>query len=300
LIRIVGSEVEDRLDWIALTDALAAGHARPRASPEDVFLRRADDTLLVRSAMIDGLGSLVKAATVFPGNAGRGAPAVNGFVCVFADADGRPEALVDFHLLTRWKTAGDSLLAARRLAPPGVARILVVGAGEAASALRAAYGAGFPNATFAVWNRTPARAEALARGFPGTDVVRDLEGAIASADMVVCATSGGTPVIRGAWLRPGQHVDLVGAFRADMREADDEALRRGRLFVDSRESVAHIGEVADPTARCVIDADAIVADFYEFDAFRREAEDITLFKNGGGAHLDLMAARYILAATDGG
>jgi ornithine cyclodeaminase len=297
LIPVVGVEVEERLDWIALTDALEAGHARPRAAVHDSFLRRGEDTLLVRSAMIDGLGSLVKAATVFPGNAGRGRPTVDGIACVFADGDGVPEALIDFHLLTRWKTAGDSLLAARRLAPPGVARILIVGAGEAARALRAAYGAGFRHASFAVWNRTRARAKALAASFPGTEVARDLADAVASADVVVCATSGGAPVLSGAWLRDGQHVDLVGAFRADMREADDDAMRRGRLFADSRESVAHIGEIADPMARGVIDADAIVADFYQIEAFRREATDVTIFKNGGGAHLDLMTARYILSAA---
>jgi len=104
------------------------------------------------------------------------------------------------------------------------------------------------------------------------------------------------PILKGEWLRPGQHVDLIGAFRPDMREADDTALQRARIFVDSRETVLdHIGELKDPIARGVIAADDVVADFYALDAFARAPEDITLFKNGGGAHLDLMTARYILS-----
>jgi ornithine cyclodeaminase len=102
-------------------------------------------------------------------------------------------------------------------------------------------------------------------------------------------------VLQGAWLRPGQHVDLIGAFRADMREADDTALTRSRVFVDSRETVLdHIGELKDPIARGVISAGDVVADFYELDRFTRSPDDITLCKNGGGAHLDLMVARHIL------
>ncbi len=103
-----------------------------------------------------------------------------------------------------------------------------------------------------------------------------------------------TPVIRGDWLRPGQHLDLIGAYRPDMREADDAALARGRLFVDCRDSAGTIGEVADPLARGVIGAEAVLGDFYELDAFARAPGDITVFKNGGGAHLDLMTARYML------
>jgi ornithine cyclodeaminase/alanine dehydrogenase-like protein (mu-crystallin family) len=107
-------------------------------------------------------------------------------------------------------------------------------------------------------------------------------------------------VLRGAWLRPGQHLDLVGAFRADMREADDEALRRARIFVDSFETtLAHIGELEDPLARGVIAREDVLGDLHDLvsgRAGRRGPEEITLIKNGGGAHLDLMTARAILSA----
>ena len=101
----------------------------------------------------------------------------------------------------------------------------------------------------------------------------------------------------GEWLQPGQHLDLIGAYRPDMREVDDEALTRARIFVDARATtIHHIGELKDPIARGVITEGDVVADFYDiakgsFD--RRDPSEITIAKNGGGAHLDLMTAAYI-------
>jgi len=294
---MVPAAAEAHLDWIALTEAFKTGHDLPKAEIEDSFLYRGQDTLLSRAAWIDGMGIAVKSATIFPGNPERGLPQVNGGVSLFHDTTGALEALVDFHLVTKWKTAGDSLLGARLLARPDSAVILIVGAGNVGRSLREAYGAGFPAARFLIWNRTGAKAEALAAEFPNTEAVGDLEKAVAQADIVTCATSGLSPVIKGDWLRPGQHLDLIGAFRADMREADDTALTRSRIFVDNRATVmTHIGEVKIPLEAGVIGPDDIKGDFYDLasGAFHREPEDITLFKNGGGAHLDLMTARHIL------
>jgi ornithine cyclodeaminase len=288
---------EKVLDWIALTDALAAGHDLPRAEVADTFLYRGDDTLLTRSAWIDGLGLAIKAATIFPGNPDRGLGTVNGMMSLLSDTDGTLEAMIDFHLVTKWKTAADSLLAARRLARPDSRDILIVGAGAVARSLREAYGAAFPGARFTVWNRTAAKAEALAADFPDTATAIDLPDAVGEADIICCATSGTVPVLNGAWLRPGQHVDLIGAYRPDMREADDEAMRRARIFVDSRDTtIHHIGEIALAIASGAITEQAILADYYDLAAFTRAPDDITLFKNGGGAHLDLMTARHILTA----
>jgi len=287
---------EARLDWLGLCEALAAGHRLPRAEIDDTFLYRGADTLLSRSAWIDGLGIAVKSATIFPGNPGQGLPRVNGGVSLFSDRTGALEAIVDFHLVTKWKTAGDSLFAARRLARTDSREILIVGAGTVGRSLRAAYGAAFPQARFTVWNRTRANAEAMAAEFPGMAVADDLEAAVRGADIVTSATMSTAPLIRGAWLQPGQHLDLIGAFRPDMREADDTALARARVFVDSYDTtVGHIGELKIPIAEGVFAREAIVADFYEeADFVRRSDDEITLFKNGGGAHLDLMTSRYIL------
>ena len=288
-------EGEAVLDWLALTRALEAGHRLPPPLIEDVILRRGPDTLLNRSAWIDGLGIAVKAATVFPGNAQYGKPTIGGAVNLLSDTDGSIEAILDFQLVPKWKTAGDSLLGALRLARPNSQEILVVGAGAVARTLLDAYGAGFPEARFTVWSRTRANAEALAEERPGVVVADDLATAVGAADIVTSATMATDPVIRGEWLRPGAHLDLIGAYRPDMREADDEAIARARVFCDSRKTAGETGEFLHPLASGALRE--VVADFYQPDAMRRgSAEEITLFKNGGGAHLDLMVSRHILTA----
>ncbi len=290
------AEGEALLDWLELTQALADAHDLPKAEIGDTFLYRDPDTMLTRSAWIDGLGMAVKTANIFPRNPQMGEPMIHGAVCVYSDHDGSLSALVDFHLVTKWKTAGDSLLAARRLARPDSREILIVGAGTVGRSLVEAFGAGFPGARITVWNRTRAKAEALAAELPGVTVADDLEPAVRGADIIVTATMSSDPVIRGEWLQPGQHLNLIGAYRPDMREADDEALRRSRIFVDSFDTTLdHVGELKTPLAEGVIARGDVIADFYDLDAFtRRDDDEITLFKNGGGAHLDLMTSRYIL------
>ncbi len=299
-VMISFEEGERGLDWLALTDALAAGHLLPKAEVEDVFLYRDDNTLLNRSAWIKGMGLLVKCATIFPANRAAGKPMVNGAVNLFSDQDGSLAAILDFHLVTKWKTAGDSLLAARRLARPDSRNILIVGAGTVGRSLYAAYGAVFPDAKFTVWNRSPEGAVAFQKDLPDVEIAGDLEAAVRAADIITSATMSTAPLIKGAWLQPGQHVDLIGAYRPDMREVDDEALLRARVFVDNKHTtVGHIGELKIPIAQGVFDASHVLADYYDLDAFVRQNDDeITLFKNGGGAHLDLMTSRYILDAWD--
>ena len=147
MTEIVPFEAEKKLDWIAMARAIEAGHDLPPAQVTDTFLYRGEDTLLNRSAWIEGLGIAVKVASIFPKNEG---PSINGAVNLLSDTDGTLEAVVDFHLVTKWKTAADSLLGAMKLARPDSREILIVGAGNVASSLRAAYGAGFPNARYTV------------------------------------------------------------------------------------------------------------------------------------------------------
>ena len=301
-IEIVGPDAEAHLTWAGLMAALEAGHRLPRAEIKDLFLYRGADTLLNRAAWIDGLGTLVKAAMIFPGNGAMGLPSVNGAVTLFNDKTGVLEALVDFHLVTKWKTAGDSLLAASKLARKDSRNILLVGAGTVARNMVQAYSSLFPDARFTVWNRSPAAAQAMTSD-PRVTATTDLAAAVRAADIICTATMSQQPLIKGEWLRPGQHLDLIGAYRPDMREVDDAALQRAQLFVDSRATtIHHIGELKDPIARGVISESDILADFYDIasGSFCRTSDhDITIAKNGGGAHLDLITADYILQAWRG-
>ncbi len=240
-------EMDSRLSWQGVTDAIAAGHKLPTASIADGFVYRDDDTLLSRAAWIDGLGAAVKSATIVPGNVAKGLPMIHGGVMVFSDETAELEAVIDFHLVTKWKTAGDSLLGAKLLARKDARRVLIIGAGNVSTSLVSAYSSAFDGLQFSVWNRSAEKARNMAmnlRTEHDIAAVDDLVAAVKLADIICCATMTTEPILRGEWLHDGQHVDLIGAYRPDMREADDTALTRARIFVDSRETtVGHIGEL---------------------------------------------------------
>lgn len=295
-MKIVGKDAEAKLDWKALLAAFEAGHALPQPDIKDLFVYRGPDTVLDRATWIDGLGALVKVATVVPGNAARGKPTVNGAVTLYDDATGELTALVDFHLVTKWKTAGDSLLAASRLARKDAKNFLLVGAGTVARSMVEAYSALWPEARFTTWSRTRATAEAM-----GLPVADDLEAAVKAADVICTCTMATQPLIKGDWLQPGQHLDLIGAYRPDMREVDDAAMSRASLFVDARATTLHhIGELIAPLKSGAITEADVIADFYDLKSgsfTRRSDDEITIAKNGGGAHLDLMTADYIVRSA---
>lgn len=296
-VPFVGWEAEPQLNWLDLAKALEAGHQGPKAEVADTLLTRSPDALLSRAAWISGLGALVKTATVFPGNTAQGLPTIGGAVSLFDDETGALKAMLDFALVTKWKTAGDSLCAALKLARPESENILLVGAGTVAQSLRQAYASAFPKARFAVWARDIEKAQAFAKAHDCT-AKPNLEAAVKEADIIASATMTIDPILKGDWLQPGQHVDLIGAYRPDMREADDTALSRADVYVDSRSTtIGHIGEIDRALASGAITTDDIIADYYEPAQFHRKSPNaITLFKNGGGAHLDLMTAHYILSA----
>ena len=183
--------------------------------------------------------------------------------------------------------------------------MLMVGAGAMASPLITAHSAVRPSlCRVTVWNRDPGRAQRLVEHLtlPGVEIATttDLAGVAGQADLICCATRTSTPVIQGEWLRPGTHLDLVGAFTREMREADDEALRRGLLYVDSRQTtIEDIGEIAIPVETGVISAEDVRGDLYDLCrgtvTGREHPEDITVFKNGGGGHLDLMTAQILMS-----
>lgn len=291
------------LDYTGLVDHLERAHREPAAGVADSYVETpAGNGLLARTAMADGVVSGVKLATIHPANRDR--PSVQAVFVLFDGATGSPTAIFDATALTWFKTACDSALGARFLCRGDAESMLMLGAGAMAPHLIAAHRAVRPSLRrVAIWNRTPARAEMLAGRLRNDGVeataVADLDAALSVADLVCAATMTSGPLVRGERLRPGAHVDLVGAYLPDTREADDAAMRRGRLFVDSRETTRTIGELAIPIASCAIDADAVVGDLYELCrgtvAGRQGDDEVTVFKNGGGGHLDLMTAQYVAA-----
>ena len=291
-----------RLDWPGAVQALKDGHALPRAEIADTFLGPATATMMTRSAYIAGLGYGAKPFTVFDGNAAKGLPTVQGAMLVFDKDDGHLRAIVDSGLVTAWKTAADSVLGASLLARPGSRHLLIVGAGAVAASLARAYVAVMPGIEqVTVWARRPEQARTLLDGMEipaRLGVATDLQEAVGRADIIATTTMAREPVIRGDWVRPGAHVDLIGAYKADMREADDALMARAALFVDSRETTAHIGELLMPLASGAITPASLRGDLYDLvrsDVRGRQSDDqVTVFKNGGGAHLDLMIASWII------
>jgi ornithine cyclodeaminase len=311
---IDADQVHAACDYPALVEALARFHQVEVDDAGDQMLTQpaaagGEDILFLRSAWQRGQALGTKVITGFWNNPNTsGLPAVHAIYCLFSGVDGRPQAVLDGTALTLRKTAADSALGARYLARPDVNCMLMVGAGAMTPHLIMAHKAVRPSIrTVSIWNRTPSKAEAVIRELQQQPSMRgmtmtvatDLAAAVERADLICSATRSERPIIDGAWLKPGTHLDLVGAFNERMRETNDEALRRASIFVDSRAStLGEIGEITIPIAEGVITEDDILADHFDFSCGkhpgRTGADEITLFKNGGGGHLDLMTARFVL------
>jgi ornithine cyclodeaminase len=249
----------------------------------------------------------VKIVTVTPDNNAVGLPAVNGLYLLLDGKTGAPRALIDGQRLTQWRTACASALAASYLARADAARLLVLGAGALCPFLVRAHAAVRPITEIRIWNRTAENAEKAAAGLRdqgyAATVAGDLDTALGWADIVSAATISTEPLIKGAVLRPGIHVDLVGGFTPAMREADDEAIRRARVFVDTRAGATkEAGDIVQPLQSGVLTPERILADLYELTRGerpgRRDGEEITLFKSVGAALEDLAAGVAVYEATE--
>lgn len=288
---------------LGLVEAMRQGHRRPAPLMERVLMTEpgTDNSFLVWHAWAPGSMIAVKMGTIFPANPGAVAPlpAVQAVITAFDGVDGSPRALIDGTELTYWKTAASSALAADFLARQDVRTLLMVGAGGLAPYLARAHRAIRPSIErVLVWNRSRPRADALAAELGGA-VVEDLDGAVAEADVVCAATAATEPLIHGAVVRPGTHLDLVGGFTPEMRESDDEVARRARLFVDAAMfNIDHCGDLCQPIASGLRSRADVEADLFGLcrgeHPGRTSDDDITLYKSGGGAHLDLMATRFAM------
>jgi ornithine cyclodeaminase len=307
----VDAETAHRLlDYPGLVEALRAAHRADRMPQVHASVLSdsgdAGNKFVSLVAWASGDLIAVKLVGVFPGNTGLvpPQPSVQGAVALFNAATGALLMTADGAALTFRKTAADSALAADYLARRDARTLLVVGAGGLAPHMIEAHRAVRPSIERVfIWNRTFERARELAAHLTSVpaqvSAVADLDAALPQADIVSCVTMATVPLVRGALLSPGAHVDLVGAYLPDMREADDDVARRaGKIFVDTRVGCEGSGEIGEPLARGLIRREDIVADLFDLATLRhpgRQSEaEITMYKNVGGGHLDLFTARRLL------
>ncbi|MCS7101187.1 MAG: ornithine cyclodeaminase family protein [Burkholderiaceae bacterium] len=303
-------QVHAALPFVPLMDALAQGFARGAQVPlRHVHRLDARDLLLLMPAWRDDSaqdgGALgVKCVTVMPQAAARGGSTVAATYLLFDRATGALRAVLDGEALTLRRTAAVSALAARYLARADARSLLVIGAGKLAPYLLRAHCAARPSLqTVRIWARRPEAAQRAAQtlraeGLP-VEAAQDLEAAVRDADIVSCATTAQAPIVRGAWLAAGAHLDLVGGFTPDMREADDAAVARARIAVDTYAgALAEAGDITQPLQRGVITRAQIVAELAQLVrgevTGRTDPAQVTLFKSVGTALADLAAAELVV------
>ncbi len=304
-LRFIGAEeIRGLLTFPMLIAALEAAHRRPKMEVQDGLLGDEKEQYFVRHAVDSGRYMASKLVTSFPENLRGGElPAVQALCVLFDGRNGRPLAVIDGTELTYWRTAADSALGAKILAPIKPATLLVVGAGGMSAPLIRAHRAVRPSLKrILIWNRTHERAASLVARLLEEGIqaesTRDLGAATEIADVITTCTRSHEPLILGAHLRPGVHLDLVGGYLPGTREADDEAARRSLVYVDCRESAFNgVGDISQPIASGAIRESDVLGDLYDLIggriAGRQSQSDITFFKNAGGGHLDLMTAEVI-------
>lgn len=265
----------------------------------------ATGSILIMPAWRPGGLMGVKTIGIFPGNAARGLPGLHAAYQLFDAATGVPLAVIDGIEITSRRTAAASALAARHLARPDARRLLVVGAGRIARLLPEAYRAVRDIEHVEVWTRRPEAGDALVAEFAAAGFAArragDLSAAVACADIVSCATLSTAPLILGAWLPPGCHLDLIGGFTPQMRETDAECFRRTRVFIDTGEALIKAGDLLEAIAAGAFAPEQVAADLETLcrgaHPGRTDAAEITVFKSVGSALEDLAAAALVHAGV---
>ena len=301
-------EIRARATPLRLIEALREAFRRPCLVPPRQVVNTAADAghlfLSMPAFTADGAGA-VKLVTVRPDNDAVSLPSIQGLIVAF-DARGTPVAVLDGTLLTRLRTAAASALASGYLSRRDSANLVVAGTGSLAPYMAAAHAAVRPVRRIDVWGRDPRKAEQTVRAIrPLVDAAIEvaaaarLEEVVGRADIISCATTSSAPFLKGAWLRPGTFIDLVGSFTPERREVDDEVVRRSRLFVDTFEgALSEAGDLLDPLARGVITRSQIEAELADLASGRHPgrgaADEIITFKSVGTALEDLAAAQLLL------
>jgi alanine dehydrogenase len=309
---IDADQVRTRADLPGLIDCLERafrdGATVPPRAILDIPGGSGDGQFLVMPAFAPDGSAAVKLVTYLPGNAGRGLPTVQAAIVAFSEG-GTPVAVLDGTTVTRLRTAAASALASKYLSRADSSRLTLAGTGALAPWMAAAHAVVRPIERIDVWGRRAERVAAtveavreLVKSRVEVRAAPSLDESVRAADIVTCATSSPTPLVEGRWLKPGSHVDLVGSFTPSTREADDEAVRRARIFVDTFEgALAEAGDLVDPIARGVIGRERVEAELADLVrgrvAGRQTVEEITLFKSVGTALEDLAAAWLLLESV---
>jgi ornithine cyclodeaminase len=313
---VTADDIASVLTYGALVDALAEAfrsdiglpvrhhHTIPQPGRDATLLLMPAWTVTARAGGDRYLGC--KLVTIFPDNVQQNRPSLYGEYLLMSGQTGEPLALIDGRALTAWRTAAASALASRFLSREDSSHLVMIGAGTLAPHLVRAHCSVRPLKRVTVWNRTKARAISMAFGLAvtgiETEVTDDIEEAVREADIVCCATLSATPLIKGAWLKKGVHLDLVGGFTPKMREADDQAVKRAHVYVDTRAGATkEAGDIVVPLRKGVIDRSAIKGDLFDLcrgkarggKLGRTAASQITLFKSVGTAIEDLAAAMLV-------
>ncbi|THH34403.1 ornithine cyclodeaminase family protein [Aliishimia ponticola] len=306
--------LEAALDWPALIAQLRAWYKAAQVeAPERQVLTMAqpdgsEASLLIMPAWVPGDSIGVKVVTFFPANADKGRATINAGYLLFDGDTGQMTAALDGDALTARRTAAASALAADYLARRDAARLVVVGTGQLAAAVAQAHASVRRYEDITIWGRSPDKAAAVAgqladMGLPAV-MNEDLEAACRSADVVSTVTASTRPLIQGAWLRPGSHLDLIGAFKADMRESDDQAVAQAQIFVDRRDGASLAGDLAQPLADGTIAPTDLLADLQDLaqgsHPGRRDDRAFTVFKSAGMALQDLAAATLAASQAKSG
>lgn len=304
---VAAGEIDRALASGGLVDALAkaflGGIAAPDRHHHAIPRPSSDATLLLMPAWTDGDGGFVgvKVVSVYPGNGARGLASIQGSYLLLDGATGAPVAVMDGTRLTLWRTAAASALAARYLARGDGRRMVMVGAGALAPYLIRAHRAERRIDDVAIWSRRPGPSADLAirltaEGIPAR-ATEDLAAAVREADLVSCATLATAPLVRGEWLKPGAHLDLVGAFNMSMREADDRALEGAEVYVDTPACISEGGDIAVAIRAGTFSPERVRGDLAGLVsgqvAGRANPEAITLFKSVGASLEDLAAATLV-------
>ena len=300
-------EVGRRLPWASLIDAIERIVVEPGGDAPDRTVHSvpvpagADASLLLKPGWVMGDVIAVKAVTFFPDNGRVGLATVNAGVLLFSASNGILLGACDGSVLTTRRTAAASAVAAKRLVRHDAARLLVVGTGALSPMVARAHRAVHDYDLIQVWGRNSEAAREVADGLAKDGAVAratdDLDAAVRSADVITCVTGTSTPLIKGVLVQPGTHVDLIGSFTPEMRESDDDVVRRATIFVDTRTDGVVAGDLAQPLDDGIITLDAIEADLAELvggiHPGRTSDDEITLFKSAGFALEDVAAARLV-------